>query len=1587
MAQRVYWKGGNAGSGSQEYDPDNINNWVTSSGGSTVISSTVHNDMANNDVIFDYATVSIPIKFQSSTSRLTYKSIEVKYHDDLDPCLQWTGAVTLTLSGLKIAKHSMFKPATGSGALTIKFTGEPKYTSFNSPDPDLYFITDSSSDAILDIGVTTTDFGKVDGVFYPGIRGDVTFLFEPPNDTKLSLQNGVYPKMDFDCASSDTAQLIPRAVNSNSDGTNSNNCRAVFMYGLDVDSSFTVKPSGLTYEDRASHWIVEGALTLTTNTFDMGFTTFELTSTQSELKFPVTGTSTYGTDKNFTSKFTRIIIGCPLDSSHQIICEDNTLLSCEELIVEGGARFYGPVYGSDGSAEIHTIKKPTINGDWNFGQVADGIYRTIGTNHRLNVSSGGTGLNTVPNKSIMYGDNKGALQTLAFPTSNAAGKVLAINTNGDGFEWSSTAGGGGVTVKEENTTLSTTATTLKFVGSNVTASGTGSEKTITIGDGGVIVQEEGSALSTTATTLNFVGSNVTATGNGATKTITITDANTTTTADVLSALNADWGGNKTFGTDVADTATFSGPLTAGFIDALDGFRSTKMSTNTSGDNTTYSIRANLSQSNASAVTGISRLQGIYINNSSGSANHSGEVYQHGIKIEMTGTAAGTSENRGIEILSSGADKNYGLIVANAVTSGFGISSPDITSIAEFQRNAKAIVKLTSTDTNNSSNSSDTVLEMKTGHASALNQLVFSDPDASAAGRLNYLHASDRFVFEIGGSSIASITASGIIGTWDGNTISVAKGGTGQTTYTNGQLLIGNSTGNTLAKGTLTAGSNITITNGAGSIEIAGTANDDVSVANLKDRLNDGFAGNAVTIGDSDDVVTIGNKLVVSGDLTVSGTTTTVNSTTLTTADCLISLATGQTANGADALDIGFYGTYNDGSDSNTQKWRGFYYDKSGSKWKLFTGLTQEPTTTVSTDNANHGFVLDSLKLLNLEATGTITGDVTGDLTGNADTATNASNASNVGIVEDNSTDASFYPSFVNGTSGNKPHKVDSGLTYNPSTGMLTAAGFTGTLTGNASGLSSTLAVASGGTGKTTLTSNGVLTGNGTNPIVAESNLTFTGGTLTVKGDKSNEEAILKVQPDSTNGRDAVLVVEGARNLSTTANTAMIRLQNQDDHLSDANQYNILGAIVGRVTDHSDNHGDMHFLTYADGATASETMTLKGDGKVGIGTTSPAGELHVAGSIIVDYALAHGGDTNNQIQFDTDTQNFKTDGTTRMTITSAGKVGINNTSPSARLHVETTNTYQNGISDATAYFKAINTQSSNGYPVTLVLDSDHTGGGTGNDQVRTRYLNAGTQKWQHNVGSDIIWFYDTSGDNSGSWVERMRFTSDGKLGIGDSTPSHKLDVNGTVKGTNVRAATSLGFDGYNINTSDGVELGLTETSDGMEGIKTPGSFKTGFSVTNNYLAGVNITDGTDNWDSSDGFYLMTINIGNTGGVNHTDIFHAGTINVAISCDENDITGLSQSIIWGETINFVALGGGDFNANSKIDYTKTNTLGRVGDETVGTDKFDIALELIQVNSKYYLVVKIKNMTGVSIPRSGTGLLITGDMTLLRGQAHTG
>jgi hypothetical protein len=67
----------------------------------------------------------------------------------------------------------------------------------------------------------------------------------------------------------------------------------------------------------------------------------------------------------------------------------------------------------------------------------------------------------------------------------------------------------------------------------------------------------------------------------------------------------------------------------------------------------------------------------------------------------------------------------------------------------------------------------------------------------------------------------------------GGTLAVSSGGTGQTSYTDGQLLIGNSTGNTLTKATLTQGTGITITNGAGSITIAASGGGGGGFSNMQ----------------------------------------------------------------------------------------------------------------------------------------------------------------------------------------------------------------------------------------------------------------------------------------------------------------------------------------------------------------------------------------------------------------------------------------------------------------------------------------------------------------------------------------------------------------------------------------------------------------------------------------------------------------------------------------------------------------------------------------------------------------------------------
>jgi len=124
---------------------------------------------------------------------------------------------------------------------------------------------------------------------------------------------------------------------------------------------------------------------------------------------------------------------------------------------------------------------------------------------------------------------------------------------------------------------------------------------------------------------------------------------------------------------------------------------------------------------------------------------------------------------------------------------------------------------------------------------------------------------------------SSLTSVGTIGTgsWQGSTIATGYGGTGQTTYSSGQLLIGKADG-TLAKATLTASTGVTITNGDGTITISATGSGGTvtAVTASSPLASSGGTAPNITIQDG----TTSQKGAVQLENSVSSTSTTTAAT-------------------------------------------------------------------------------------------------------------------------------------------------------------------------------------------------------------------------------------------------------------------------------------------------------------------------------------------------------------------------------------------------------------------------------------------------------------------------------------------------------------------------------------------------------------------------------------------------------------------------------------------------------------------------------------------------------------------------------------
>ena len=211
----------------------------------------------------------------------------------------------------------------------------------------------------------------------------------------------------------------------------------------------------------------------------------------------------------------------------------------------------------------------------------------------------------------------------------------------------------------------------------------------------------------------------------------------------------------------------------------------------------------------------------------------------------------------------------------------------------------------------------------------------------------------------------------------------------------------------------------TIKQGSDNYLVIDTANSSESVS-----IGTGISGTAISIGHSTSETTINDNLTVTGNLTVSGTTTTVNTTNTTVSDNLLELNSGASSNSNDVGIIVQRGSTGDDAL--------FMWDESEDKFAL--GTTSDNASSTGNLNMTTGTLVANLE-----------GNVTGNLTGTASTATVATT---VTITDNESTDEDNAIIFTAGgdvDGGNLGLESDGNLTYNPSTGRLTATQLSGTL--------------------------------------------------------------------------------------------------------------------------------------------------------------------------------------------------------------------------------------------------------------------------------------------------------------------------------------------------------------------------------------------------------------------------------------------------------------------------------------------------------------------------------------------------------------
>jgi hypothetical protein len=472
----------------------------------------------------------------------------------------------------------------------------------------------------------------------------------------------------------------------------------------------------------------------------------------------------------------------------------------------------------------------------------------------LPVANGGTGQTTYTNGQLLIGNSTGNTLTKATLT---AGTGISITNSAGGITIASTAGSGTVT----SVAASGGATGLSFTGSPITTSGTLTlAGTLAIASGGTGATSASGARLNLSAAASGANSDITSL-TGLTTAITVAQGGTgSSTAPTngqlligngtgfnLSTLTA---GSGIVVTNGVGGITISSTAGGGSVTSVDVSGGTTGLT-TSGGPITGSGTITLAGTLALA------------NGGSGATTAAGARAVFDVPTRTGGDASGTW---GISITGNAATATNGV-----VTTGTYANPAWITSLAGS--------KITGDISGNAANVTGTVAIANGGTGAttaalartALDVPTRTGTDASGTWGIsvtgNAATATNGVVTTGSYSNPTWITAlagSKITGNITGNaanvtgTVAVANGGTGQTSYTDGQLLIGNSTGNTLAKATLTAGSGISISNGAGSITISATASSGTVTS---------VSGSGGTTG----LTLTGGPITTSGTLTLGGT--------------------------------------------------------------------------------------------------------------------------------------------------------------------------------------------------------------------------------------------------------------------------------------------------------------------------------------------------------------------------------------------------------------------------------------------------------------------------------------------------------------------------------------------------------------------------------------------------------------------------------------------------------------------------------------------------------------------------------------------